>query len=277
MSNVLHEPSHEPLFSLDLARLRASLPYLRPHPTKWGATKGAATLMVLGLGVGLMLAAQLQAAPPKPSTVAEGSRQVAGATIERLEAEQGELKKQISQLRAQIANQQQEVTSHKYTLAGLTQDLERQQVAAGSIPLKGSGVRVILDDSAAKTVPSGDDPAFYLVHEYHLRDVVNLLWQAGAEAISVNGERLVSSSSIYCVGSTIMINDTRMSPPFDFLALGNSAALEEALLSPANLKAFKVRVKSYGVQFRVAKSKDIVVPAFSGSLDVRYAAIEYGR
>lgn len=233
--------------------------------------------MAIGLGLGLLFAAQLQSQPPRPPLPSESSRQAASLTIQRLEAEQAELKKQIAQLRAEIASRQQEAATDRSTLSGLREELERQQVVAGMTAVKGPGVRVILDDSAAKTVPAEDDPAFYLVHEYHLRDVINLLWQSGAEAISVNGERLVGTTSVYCVGSTIMVNDTRMSPPFEILAIGNPNALEEALNNPSNLRSLKARVKVYGVQFKTTKVREIVVPAYNGSLEIKYSSANVGN
>lgn len=228
--------------------------------------------MAIGLGVGLLIAAQIQGSPPRSAApVSDDSRQVAAGTIQRLEAEQAELKKEISELREQINARQQQVSSNKSTLSGLTNKLAELRVAAGVVEVKGPGVRVVLDDSAAKTVPADEDPAFYLVHEYQLRDVLNLLWASGAETVSLNGERIVGISSVYCVGSTIMVNNTRLSPPFEIQAIGNPATLEEALNNPSNLRALKTRVKVYGLQFRIAKAKDLTVPAYNGSLDVRYA------
>ena len=262
-----------PLF----ARMRTHLPQLRPHPTRWHATKGAAVLMAVGLGLGVLIAAQMQSQTAQPVATAGDSRQVAAATVQRLENEQGELKREIAELRSQIATKQQEISKNKTALAGLTSELEKLRLAAGMVAVKGPGVRVVLDDSAAKTVPADDDPAFYLVHEYHLRDVLNLLWASGAEAISINGERIVGATSVYCVGSTIMVNNTRMSPPFEILAIGNAAAMEESLNNPLNLRALKTRVKVYGVQLRIATAKELTVPAYNGGLDVKFARIGQER
>ena len=274
MSNVVQQPSHHFPFLSQLFRGRMAFPRLRPHPVQWHATKGAALLMIIGVALGVLVAAQVRSAPPRPAQDSESSRQMAGKTIERLEAEQTDLKKQIADLRGQIGSLQEQAGTSKSTLAGLTEELSRQRIAAGMVAVKGPGIRVILDDSAAKTVPADEDPAFYLVHEYHLRDVVNLLWLSGAEAISINGERLVSSSSIYCVGSTIMVNDTRMSPPFEILAIGNPAPLDDALNNPSNLKSLKTRVKVYGIQFKTSKMKDVTLPAYNGSLEARYSSSE---
>ena len=53
-----------------------------------------------------------------------------------------------------------------------------------------------------------DGALAFIIHEYELRDIVNLLWMAGSDAIAINDERLVSNSSIYCVGSTVMVGET---------------------------------------------------------------------
>ena len=126
---------------------------------------------------------------------------------------------------------QQAAGSGATSLASVSEELERQRVAAGLTAVHGPGVVVTLDDSS-RAVPAGDDAANYLVHDYELRDVVNLLWLAGAEAVAVNDERLVASTSIYCVGSTVIVNETRLSPPYDMRAIGNAAQLESTLQDP---------------------------------------------
>ncbi len=237
-----------------------------------GLSRQALVLAVLALGLGMLIAANWQSKAKAPVTTEEYPRQIVADTIGRLETEQAELKRQIAELRKSIAERQEQAVAEKATLAGINEVLEQQKIAAGVVPLKGPGLRVVLDDSAIKSIPAGDDPAFYIVHEFQLRDVVNLLWSAGAEAIAVNGERLVSTTSIYCVGSTILVNNTRLSAPYTVDAIGDPQALEEALNNPNNLKSLKTRVKVYGVQFRSMRQREITIPAFSGSLVIRYAA-----
>jgi uncharacterized protein YlxW (UPF0749 family) len=225
--------------------------------------------------LGVYLAAQWQSRP-RPTAPPEYRREIAAQTIQRLEAEQGELKKRIADLRAALADRQQDTAAGQVDLAHLSAELDEQKVIAGTVPVRGPGVRVVLDDSSVKTIPPKEDPALYIVHEYQLRDVVNVLWSAGAEAISINGERMVSPTSIYCVGSTILVNDTRTSPPYEFLVVGDAAQIEAALTDQVNLKALKSRVKLYGLQFGVQKARDLLVPAFAGGLDVRHVVFDDG-
>lgn len=230
-------------------------------------------LALLGLALGALVTANLQTKPRAPVTREEYPRQIAASTIGRLEAEQTELKRAIANLRRAIAERQEQAVAAKSTLAGLSQELEQQKSAAGMTALKGPGLRVVLDDTASKTIPAGDDPSFYIVHEYQLRDVVNVLWGAGAEAIAINNERLVTTSSIYCVGSTILVNNTRLSNPYELAVIGDPQALDEALNNPNNLKSLKTRVKVYGLQFKWPRLRELTVPAYNGSLVLKYTSL----
>lgn len=235
--------------------------------------RGTVGLTIVAVILGVYLAAQWQSKPRQAAAAPEYRREVANATVQRLEAEQADLKKQIADLRAQLAQQQKDAAIDGTHLADLTAELQAEKLQAGTVPLRGPGVRVMLDDSAAKTIPQNEDPSMYIVHEYQLRDVVNVLWAAGAEAISINGERLVGSSSIYCVGSTILINDVRTSPPYEFLVIGDQARLEGALADTTNLRALRGRIKVYGLQFNLQRVKETLVPAYTGSLDVRHVLL----
>jgi uncharacterized protein YlxW (UPF0749 family) len=233
-----------------------------------GRTTLVLTLCALVLGA--LLVAQLQAEAPRAPAEIDTRPGLAASTIQRLEAEQADLKRAIKDARERLSALGRNATSADARHAELSAELEREKVLAGVVPLAGRGLQVALDDSATTKLPADADPSNYIVHEYQLRDVLNLLWASGAEAVSLNGERIVATTSVYCVGSTILVNDTRLSPPYVFLAIGDPAPLEAALNSPSNLKALKARVKSYGVQLVVARQSSIDVPAYTGSFDVKH-------
>jgi len=81
----------------------------------------------------------------------------------------------------------------------------------------------------------------------------------------------VGTTSIYCVGNTIMVNDTRLSPPYEIKAIGDAAKLDQTLGDAASLAELKARAKVYGLQFRTAQQAELTVPAFQGSFAIRYA------
>ncbi|MHB1417118.1 MAG: DUF881 domain-containing protein, partial [Chloroflexota bacterium] len=153
----------------------------------------------------------------------------------------------------------------------------QEQVLAGLVELTGPGLKVTLDDSTIKNVPPDEEAGNYLVHEYFLRDTINALWANGAEAISLNGERIVSTTSIYCVGSTILVNSTRLSPPYVFLAIGDAKTMKAGLDNPDTLWLVKQRVQKYGLQFNIEQANQLKVPAFDGTLHTKYAQQGTGK
>jgi uncharacterized protein YlxW (UPF0749 family) len=238
-------------------------------------------LLLGGIILGAILATDWRAQPADdvlagaPVTRQSGREIVAG-TIKRLEEEQADLKAQIAGLRAQVNALQQDSSLNEGVLLDLRRDLERQRLASGLVPMRGPGVVATLNDSDARSVPEGVDPANYIIHEYDLRDVLNALWSAGAEAISLNGERIVGNTSLYCVGTTIMCNATRLSPPYRVSAIGNPEALTAALWDSAQMSKFNRRAQQYSIPFTVEEASSLELPAYNGSFIFKYAAVEEG-
>lgn len=237
----------------------------------WRLNRDMYVWAAVALVLGILITAQLRSKPATPPVDEGYAGRVGAATIARLEAEQTALKQRISELRKQIAAQQQQSAQTKASFAEISASLEREQRLAGLTPLSGPGLRVTLDDSTIKNVPPGEEVTYYLVHEFFLRDVLNALWAGGAEAVSLNGERIVPTTSIYCVGTTILVNSTRLSPPYVFLAIGDQNAMQAALNDPTALILLRQRVQNYGLQFKIEPQAKVTVPAFDGTLKVKYA------
>jgi len=223
-------------------------------------------ILLASVILGVMLTAQFRSTAAR-LPAREQSRLATTDTVRRLETEQRLLKERIAELRLAVAAYQR--TAEPVVSAPIA-DVEQQRLRAGLIAMRGPGLVVVLDDSS-KAVSPGEDANNYIIHDYELRDVISLLWLAGAEAIAVNNERLVNVSSVYCVGSTILVNDTRLSPPYEVRAIGDPAALEQAIQNPRNLVKLRSRVKTYGIELRVAPQKETTIPAYSGNLNIRYA------
>lgn len=201
--------------------------------------------------------------------VSSGSAKV-WLSIERLEAEQQELRATLAELRQEVAQRQQAAAANTDRFQALKSELDRQQLLAGLTPVQGPGVLVTLDDSEVQ-IPRGADPNAYIIHEYDLRDIVNLLWMAGSEAVAINDERLVSNSSIYCLGSTVMVNNTRLSPPYFVRAIGNPKVQLDYLRNPSYLKQLKEKQRIYGLRFDVEGATVLNLPTYSGGFLVQYA------
>ena len=227
--------------------------------------------LLVALTFGLLLSLQLNSSPSRPLASLVDGRDRVAETIHRLEEEQEALKARIGGLRQELAAYQQETAATTGLLEELSAELDRQKAMAGLIPASGPGVVVKLDDSLRPVIPAGEDLTAYIVHEYDLRDVVNLLWMAGAEGIAVNQERVVGTTSIYCVGSTVLVNDTRLSPPYIVRAIGKPSRLEGYFRNPSHLVEVKEKARLNGLVFQHHRSADVKLPAYQGGFVLRYA------
>jgi uncharacterized protein YlxW (UPF0749 family) len=187
-----------------------------------------------------------------------------------LQREQNSLKVQLAELRARLDEIQRNASTQSGAAHELQTRVDELKASAGLTARDGDGVIVQLDDARNVSIGSRDVDKS-ICHATDLTDIVNIAWKGGAEAIAVNEERLVSSSSVYCVGSTIMVNGRLMSPPFNIAVIGPQNAILGAFDDPNQLQDIKQRRDVYGLGFRVSRASAIHVPAYSGALNVRYA------
>lgn len=187
-----------------------------------------------------------------------------------LQREQNELKSQLAVLRARLDEIQRNASSQSGAARELQTRLDELKASAGLTPQSGDGVIVHLDDARNVSVATRDIDKS-ICHATDLTDIINTAWKGGAQAIAVNDERIVNSSSVYCVGATIMVNGTLMSPAFNIAIIGPQNALLGAFDDPNQLQDIKQRRDVQGLGFRVTRANTINVPAYSGALNVRYA------
>ena len=138
----------------------------------------------------------------------------------------------------------------------------------------GAGVIISLDDNrkdaeaAEASNPGQFNPDDYLIHDRHLLYIVNDLRAAGAEAISINDQRVVTTTEVRCAGTTILVNATRLAPPYIIRAIGNPDDLSAVLDSPEN--EYNI-LKMAGFPVSVESSQAVLVPAYKGSYQFSYA------
>ncbi len=167
-------------------------------------------------------------------------------TINDLESEREDLKKQLNDLRNQMTDLQKTAAANEGILTSFSKDLKDLEFISGLTTVNGPGVEVVLADNP--NIPFGSDPNSYIIHDYDLKIVVNALWSGGAESISINTQRLVNSSSIRCVGNTIMVNSTRLVMPYHVRAIGDPDKLMSAL---ENEKQSSQLINEYATVFNL--------------------------
>ena len=153
----------------------------------------------------------------------------------------------------------------------LFQDNYNARFLAGLTPVQGPGVVVTLNDSKKplpSKLPSGFAPP-NLIHDTDINQVVNELKAAGAEAISVNDQRLVATSAVRTAGPTIFVNSTAQAPPYVIKAIGDSKTLAGALNLRGGI-ASQFKTFDPGM-IRVQEAATLVLPAYTGTDTPRYA------
>jgi uncharacterized protein YlxW (UPF0749 family) len=230
----------------------------------WQLTLGVALLVL-----GFLIAAQLAAEGPRVRYTTQ-ERTPLVQTAKDLQAEQDGLKARILELRAKIQTVETEGQGSAATVKELNTQLQQARIAAGLIPLTGTGIVIQLDDSK-EPVPPGGSQADYLVGSRDIRVVVEELWNAGAEAISVNGERLTTSTAIIDVGSSVLVNSAYLTPPYQVSALGGTDLYQKLSASPSFVDFVRARGAGYGIQISVAEPQSVDIPAFVGTVTLRYS------
>ena len=177
--------------------------------------------------------------------------------LDKLEYKEAELEK----IREKISSEDQGAKDITTTIA------ENNQ-ALGMTEVNGKGVTIVCKDGEVSS--SSILTSQYLVHDGDLLNLVNALKNAGAEAISVNEQRIVNKTSIYCSGNIIMINNERVGSPFVIKAIGNPEALYGAIVMPGS---YYSKMKEDGVQVSITKENSIVIPKYSGNYKYEYATI----
>ncbi len=241
---------------MDLGRLR-TIP-------SWQVTLGAALL-----ALGFLVAAQLGSEGPRVRyTTQERTPLVETATL--LQAQQDELKNRILEMRADIQAVEGQGAGSADLVRQLNAELEEARIAAGLIPLTGTGIVLRLEDSQAP-VPPGASQADYLVGSHDIRTVVEELWLAGAEAIAVNGERVTSTTAIIDVGSTLLVNSAYLAPPYQVTALGPADLYDRLSRATGFVDFVRARGERFGIRLSFAEPETVDIPAFAGTVTLRYS------
>ena len=140
-------------------------------------------------------------------------------------------------------------------------------MALGLTEVVGEGITITLTDGDGKGGTKADLSS-YLVHYSDLIEVINALKNAGAEAISVNDQRVTNSTAITCIGNVIKINNEKIGVPFTINAIGSPEKLYGALTM---LGGYIDKLKDEGVSVKVEKQTSITLPKYTGIYKFEYA------
>jgi uncharacterized protein YlxW (UPF0749 family) len=231
----------------------------------------------LTLAVGLVLAAvvvtlggaQAQVAAP---TLAKERQKL----IDRIESETAAadaLQKSVDKLRDDVGARQREALKDQGVPGA-----ELVSLLAGATAVTGPGVKLVVDDAKEATSGGGSNPRTSSdfsdtgrVRDRDMQRVVNGLWSSGAEAISVNGQRLTALSAIRAAGDAILVDNKPLAPPYTVLAIGDGQRLSTAFQDSDDGQYLHVLEQNYGIRASISAQSRLELPA-APSLIVRSAS-----
>ena len=174
--------------------------------------------------------------------------------------------KELEEAEEKLETERQNSTQNNEDLAQKEDEIKQGNKMIGLTEVTGPGVIVTLSDSK-KDSSSVLNPNTLLVHDADVLSVINELKNAGAEAISINEQRLVPTSSISCGGNIIDINGEKVGAPFEIKAIG----LPEQLSALSRQGGYLEILKNASIGVELKKSNNITIPKYTGIIEYNYA------
>ncbi|MGP3684669.1 DUF881 domain-containing protein [Streptomyces sp. IBSNAI002] len=230
----------------------------------------------LALGAGLVLAAMvvtLGAAEARiAAPVLAKERHELIDRVELADARADGLERDIERLRTDVADRQRAALKQPGGGQG-----ELVALLSGATEVRGPGIKLVVDDAKGASSGGGDGPRENSgfsddsrVRDRDMQKIVNGLWQSGAEAVSINGQRLTALSAIRAAGDAILVDNRPLVPPYEVLAVGDKKRLGTAFQDSADGQYLHVLQESYGIRYSLSAVDEVRLPAAS-SLTVRTA------
>ncbi|RDY25724.1 DUF881 domain-containing protein [Romboutsia weinsteinii] len=218
------------------------------------------TVVLAAFILGILIAIYLKTLDPSKVYITLEQRREIESDIEYAKDEIKKLKDLKAEFENKL-NEYKEVAedSSKDTNEVMEEELDYLKKISGYSKVTGSGVIVTVQDSE-KELEKGQNPNDLIVHDIDILRILNDLKKSGAEAISINGERVIPTSKVKCSGATITVNDTTYGQPFVIKAIGDVDALKAAMISPESYT--NLLTEGYGIYVDVQESNDIIINSY---------------
>jgi uncharacterized protein YlxW (UPF0749 family) len=233
------------------------------RPRRRARTMVALTMAVAGLLVAVTY--------DQAAASAQGREQVRAALVDDIRRDSevtDELAVQLESLRAEVTSTRDDLLAASAVGQRALDDLARAEDGGAAVPVAGPGLLVTLAnaDPEADDDPVGggaDDDPRGRVRDGDLQLVVNALWSAGAEAISINGQRLGPATAIRFAGEAVLVDFRPVTNPYEVSAIGDPDTLLSEFLASPEVNALAVISESFGLRFEFAREDELSLPAAS--------------
>ncbi|MDQ4086102.1 MAG: DUF881 domain-containing protein [Actinomycetota bacterium] len=201
--------------------------------------------------------------PQREATLAELVR-TESSRVDALQRRAGELEDRIDALTARV---------NTNAVGRLQAQADRLRAAAGMLPARGAALKVTLDDAPDdQPVPEGLDANAMVVHQQDLQAVVNALWAGGAEGITLQGQRLISTTGIKCVGNTVVLHGVPYSPPYEIVAVGDPVQMQQALDASEYVQTYlEYTQPPVNIGWDVELLTEVTLPGYQSAVNLQHA------
>ncbi|CAN5383067.1 DUF881 domain-containing protein [soil metagenome] len=188
---------------------------------------------------------------------------------ERLQERASQLKAQVDTLAAGVDDRQ---------VRRKRRQADQLRGLAGLEPVVGTGISIVLSDASSDTLDRAiSDPDLdldrFVVHQQDIQAVLNALWAGGAAAVTIQGQRVVTTTGIKCTASAVRLQGVPYPQPYTIRAVGDPVALTSALDRDSDVLRFRADALNpdIGVGWEVSPEESVEAPAYTGLLDITYA------
>lgn len=197
------------------------------------------------------------------------------SSIKNTENEISTINKEIEELKIMIADKEEQIEMFESIASGdenimdiLSEELEKNKLVAGFKEVQGPGIIVRMEDNMNENA-FGQEFDLDLIHDADVLRIINDLRGAGAEAISINGQRVLAVSEVKCGGPIIRINDKSVGTPIYIKAIGDPKLLNAAINAPNTYGYALKTIDQLNIETSV--EDEITVSSYSGNFNFEYA------
>ncbi|MFB9618266.1 DUF881 domain-containing protein [Brooklawnia cerclae] len=187
--------------------------------------------------------------------------------LSQIAAEQEQRNQELITRAADLREQNSELAEREGASPSAADSLDPQTAqVAGLAAVKGPAVQVTLTDAPTSFEPPGVDADLLVVHEQDIQQVVNAMWAAGAEALTIQGVRAISTTAVKCVGNTVVLEGVPYAPPYVITAIGDQERIEAGLDSDDGVQVYKQYAQAYSLGYAQTRLSEVTMPAYAGAL-----------
>lgn len=224
--------------------------------------------LIFSIGLGILISTLMK-------SNLESYAPVTLSSLESTEQEIMVLNNEVNELRDIVEEKEEELESFKSLSSNegdianrLSIELVTSKSISGHLALTGPGIKIKMFDNPEDEI-IGDNVNDDIIHDIDVLNILNDLRIAGAEAMSINGERVMGTSELKCAGPTIRINGNSIGTPFIIEAIGDSQLLMAAVNAPGTYGDSLKNV--YNIGFEPEVKNELFIPAYSGEGSFKYA------